>query len=449
MRVVHGHSIRPSMHDLDAAHSLVDCHVHLLLGGLTLSQLDLSSCASRHDFERAIEQRSAAMPDGAWLQAHGWNQDRWGGALPDRSWLRGAGDRPVVAYRMDQHACVVNQAVLEQLDLRADPPGGSIVRDGHGEPTGLLLEQAAWRLVNPLVPAPTVAEKQAALRRACAHAAGLGLGAVCTMEYFDDVQKVFEPLRCELPLRIAVTLLDRGDHFDPALAHRVRGDERLWVNGFKSFVDGTLGSRTARMLEPYSDAPGQRGLLMEHAATGRLGSWARSVIEAGLSPSVHVIGDEALRVALDAIEPIDAARVTRFEHAQTIHPDDLPRLRGRLVSMQPHHRTFDRASAAARLGSERMERFFPFRRLLEHGAVLGFGSDWPIVDLDPHKGIREAVDGADAGLDGIGAGHSEMSARSQPGEEPGDERLTRDEALAAYTSSAWKFLQAPAGVTVP
>lgn len=352
--------------------------------------------------------------------------------MPDHSWLRCAGDRPVVAYRMDQHACVVNHPVLAMIEGAAVPDGGTIVRSDRGEPTGLLLEQAAWQLVNPIVPAPSVQERQNALRAACAHAASRGIVAVCSMEYAKDLREVFHPIRAELPIRVAITLLDRGDAFDPALAECVPSDDRLWVNGFKSFVDGTLGSRTARLLEPYADQPGERGMLMEEAARGTLREWAKTVIDAGFSPSMHAIGDEALRVALDAVEPIDPERIARFEHAQTIHPADLPRLRGRLVSMQPHHRTFDRHSVMARLGAGRLERFFPFRQAWDAGAMLGFGSDWPIVDLDPRKGMHEAIHGAGG-----------------PGGAAGDERLLEHEAMAAYTTQAWKLLRAGAMVEVP
>jgi len=400
--------------------SLIDCHTHLLLGGRTLTQVDLSRIESREAFEAAISEAHARLPRNHWLEAFGWDQERWGGALPTREWLRAAGDRPTVAYRMDQHACVVNDAVLALLRSEPCPAGGEIVFDERGEPTGLMREQAAWQLVNPRVPAPSVEQRQAFLRAACAHAASLGLGAVCSMESLDDVQQVYEPLRGELPIRVAVTLLDRGADFDPSLAFRIRHDERLWINGFKTFADGTLGSRTARMLEPYDDAPGHRGLLMERALDGSLRDWACAVIDAGLSPAIHAIGDEALRVALDAIEPVDRRRVTRFEHAQTVHPDDIPRLGGRLVSMQPLHRAYDREPARACLGERRMNRVFPFRALLDHGAILGFGSDWPIVDLDPAKGIAEAT-----------------------GERERERTISRDEAIAAYATNAARFLGAP------
>ncbi|MBM4113489.1 MAG: amidohydrolase family protein [Phycisphaerae bacterium] len=416
----------------------VDCHTHLLLGGRTLTQLDLSKVSSRGEFEAAIAAEHARLPKSAWLEAHGWNEGRWGGERPTRDWLLGAGDRPVVAYRMDQHACVVNDAVRSLLRDAIAPAGGEIVLDDRGERTGLMLEQAAWQLVNPLVPAPSVESKRDSLRAACAHAASLGLEAVCSMEYLADAIEVFDPLRAELPIRIAITLLDRGDDFDPSKAFLVRHDDRLWVNGFKSFADGTLGSRTARMLENYSDDPGNRGMLVERALDGTLSEWARAVIDAGLSPSVHAIGDEALRVTLDAIEPVDPQRTTRFEHAQTIHPDDVPRLRGRLVSMQPLHRAFDREPARTRLGAHRMNRFFPFRALLDHGAILGFGSDWPIVDLDPRKGLEQATRPRGASAGGAAA----------PAADPAPEwcSLTNDEALAAYGTNAPRFLGAPSSM---
>lgn len=451
----------------------IDCHAHLLLGGRTLTQLDLSGVSSREEFEAAIRAEHERLPAGQWLEAFGWDQGRWGGEMPSRQWLQAAGDRPVVAYRMDQHACVVNDAVLSMIGSRESPEGGEMAVDEHGESNGLMLEQAAWSLVNPLVPAPSVERRREMLRAACRLAASLGLGAVGTMEYYRDVVEVYEPLRAELPVRVAVTLLDRGDDFDPALAFRVRHDERLWINGFKSFADGTLGNRTARMLEPYEDSATKaggtattgrlesaggdrnRGVLMERALDGSLRDWAREVLQAGLSPSIHAIGDEALRVALDAVDPVDPHRRTRFEHCQTVHPDDIPRFRGRLVSMQPLHRAFDREPALRALGAWRMERFFPFRGFLEHGAILGFGSDWPIVSLDPQAGLREATTPRRRGARNCvsaevacehGFAIRESDARGgdrAAGDGPEWHAISCEEALAAYTTDAERFLGTP------
>lgn len=412
---------------------LIDAHTHLSLGADTLGQLDLSRVASRADFEAEVARAHRELPAGRWLRAHGWDDTAWGGERPTHEWLRAAGDRPAIAYRMDHHACLVNGAVLQMLEGSACPEGGEIVRDANGRPTGLLLEQAAWKMANPLVPARTADEMRAAIARACAYANSVGLTTVCSMEYAAELQRSFEWLRAQRPddlsVRVRVTLLDRGEPMDFSFGSRFAEDESLSIVGYKEFADGTLGSRTARMLEPYADDAGNRGMFVERAAIGAaaLEAWTRAVCGAGFSPAVHVIGDEAVRATLAAAEAADPARLLRFEHAQTIHPGDVPRLAGRSVSMQPLHKASDARMALARLGAPRMDRFFPFRDLLNAGARLAFGSDWPIVSMDPRLGIRAAVTGL--GDDGV-------PCRTE-------QNLTVDEAMRAYTVGAADALRDP------
>ncbi|MCP3904670.1 MAG: amidohydrolase [Planctomycetes bacterium] len=402
---------------------LIDAHLHLLLGGRSMDRLDLSGVTSRNQFERAVAQRHRSLPPERWLVARGWSQENWPDrALPDASWLAGAGERPVVCYRMDEHAAVVNDAVLARVECPAvDPAGGRIERDPEtGAPTGLFLESAAWQLINPLVPDPPLDERRALLLAAQAHAHRLGLTAVGTMEYARDVADVFLPQRERLTLRCRVTLLDRGWPMDlDAFAHLPREDP-VAVIGCKAFLDGTLGSRTARMLADYADDPGNRGMLVEIAADGNLHPWARAVAVAGLSPSMHAIGDGAVRLALDVVAGLDPAAHARIEHAQQIDPEDLPRFADVFASMQPLHKADDGRFAERRVGTGRLGGCFPFRRLLDAGARLAFGSDWPIVSCDPLAGIRSAV----TGLTTDGA-----SFRT-------DQNLGVAEALAAYTSGA-------------
>lgn len=379
----------------------VDAHMHLLLGGEGLARLDLSAIDSREAFETAIAKHAGQLPAGEWLIAHGWNQDNWQGkSLPDRSWLAAAGERPAVAYRQDHHVCVVNDAVLAMLADANEPKGGRILRDAQGKPNGLFLEQAAWRLVNPLIPTPPIATRQSALRDGLAHCSALGLVAVGSMEYRADIESVFEPVRSSLPLRVRVTLLDRDDPLDDAFAfaQQFNNDDKLAIIGFKSFIDGTLGSRTAALHAPYCDAPEAGcGMLVEHAERGDLTKWIKAVNAHGFSASMHAIGDRALTEALDAAESLpqhDRARV-RFEHAQTVPRADLPRLAVGFASVQPLHKATDAVDAAARLGASRMGSFFPFRAMADAGASIAFGSDWPIVSCDPFAAIRAAVAGRD------------------------------------------------------
>ncbi len=384
--------------------AFIDAHLHLTLGGLSLAQTDLSHARSRASFESAAAEAHARLPQGRWLRANGWDQGRWGGELPTAEWLSGCGDRPAVAWRMDQHACVLNRAALRlvaaRFDLSRDPPGGAVQRDPHGQPTGLFLEQAAWKWAKACVPEPTVQERREGLRAADAFLARHGIATVGSMEYARDLVEAVDPLRRELSLRIQATLLDRDWPLDWNLANGVHRDEMLAVIGWKAFVDGTLGSRTACMLEPFSDAPANRGLLVELAQGGQLADWLREGLRRDFSMSLHVIGDAALRAALDAADQAEFRGVTarealRLEHAQTVHPADLPRMKGRWASMQPLHKAYDAPGAEAALGAERMNRFFPFRALQAAGAQLAFGSDWPIVPPDVIAGLRAAITGLD------------------------------------------------------
>lgn len=413
----------------------IDCHLHLVLAGLSLARLDLSLVRSRAGFERAVAERHATLSPGEWLLGGGWSERNWAGhAAPDATWLDGCGNRPAALYRMDHHACVVNRAVLSRIDSRRDPPGGRIVRDASGAPTGLLQESAAWGLVEPLVPPPSAPAKRAATAAACSRLLSLGITTAMSMELADDVRDVLEPLRAELRPRVLVTLLDGDASKAIEYVKRFAGDDRLRVIGVKAFLDGTLGSRTARMLDPYADvdpaAPDARGLWIGLAAEGERPDalracvdWATAVAAAGLSPSMHAIGDAALRLALDVAELVPGAGV-RIEHAQTAHPDDVPRTRGRWLSMQPLHRADDARFAMERLGPARMNRFFPFRRYLDAGAMLAFGSDWPIVSPDPIEGMRSAITARTADGGSVGA----------------DQALTPLEALRGWTCDAARML---------
>lgn len=391
------------------APGLIDAHVHLLLGGQSLDRPNLCHVRSRQEFEAAIDQAHRSLPPDQWLIAAGWSQENWpGGSMPDKSWLDAAADRPTVCYRMDMHAAVVNDVVLRMIK-------------GAEHRGGLLVESALWEKVNPLVPKPTVQERRRFLRRAQAHAHAKGLTAVGSMEYARDVHDVYEPLRDALTLSCRITLLDRDWPLDVRDAMQFQNDGRLAIIGFKTFIDGTLGSRTARMLQEYADDPGNRGMLMEHAASGRLVDWISLVARHGLSPSMHAIGDEAVRIALDAIDSFtEHAPRARVEHAQHVDPVDLPRFHGRIASMQPLHKADDGRYLQRRLGPSRSSNAFAFRGLLDAGAVLAFGSDWPVVSCDPLLGIRAAVTGLT----------SDGNVASP------EQNISVEESLRAYTSGA-------------
>ncbi len=410
-----------------------DSHLHLLLAGSSLAQLELSGVRSREEFEGHISSAHAALPADRWLLARGWNEANFAGdGAPEASWFSSAGTRPCVAWRSDQHACVVNQPVIDLLGGALDDATEGECPRRDGRPIGILRERAAWQVLIPRLPPPTDDELASGLAAAQRVLLANGITSVGSMEYADWVDRVLVP-RCDLlSPRVHVTMLDREWPVDVAdVARRAHeATPRLRFVGCKSFADGTLGSRTAWMQAPYADGDGlEVGTPLEFTADGRLAEWMAQVAGAGLSPSVHAIGDAALTAVLDAA---DAARIPdrtlRIEHAQTVAPEDIPRLAQHIVSMQPLHKADDARIAHARLGPERLNRFFPFRRIADAGALLAFGSDWPIAPPDPIEAMRTAITGRTVGGD-----------RFQP-----DQSLTPMEALRATTIDAARSLRADA-----
>jgi hypothetical protein len=407
--------------------AFIDAHLHITLGAATLAQCDLSGCASRNEFESRLSAHRTKLDDAgerdAWLVGFGWNEADWRGDTPTREWLA-CTERPAVAWRMDQHSCVVNNAALALLDT-TPIEGGEIEAD-----RGIFREQAAWKRVIPAIPTQSASAKRTNLARAATYLHTLGLGAGGSMEYLADIRDVYLPSLGTLTFRVHATVLDREWPLDRPPALPAETSEFFRIVGLKAFADGTLGSRTALLLEPYSDAPHTAGLAMEHHLRGELTAWMRAVQKLGLSPAVHAIGDRAARELIDAMDACPDAPAPRFEHAQTLHPREIPRMAGRFASMQPLHKADDARLALARLGPARIERFFAFKSLLEHGARLAFGSDWPIVSPDPLLGIKAAVTGLD--LDGrpFATDHSIGVA----------------DALVAYTRTAAEMLGFPGGV---
>jgi predicted amidohydrolase YtcJ len=489
-------------HEMDGGEficpAFIDSHVHLLLGGRALSQAHLAGVSSREEFERVIRVKHESLPNDVWLEASGWDQGNWqehsqqneslnakmnaqnqtqsktqtqihaqknsGDGMPDHTWLASCGNRPAIAWRMDQHVCVVNRAALNMIaqrhDLSRDPVGGTIARDASGNPTGLLLEQAAWKLAIPCVPEPNSAALRQAAHAAARHLHAHGIATVGSMEYSRDIISTLSPLRHELNLRIRATILDREWPVDWSLGQCVAADDALRIIGFKSFIDGTLGSRTARMLEPYCDAPDNSGMFVELAESGKLSDWLREGLSRGWSMSMHAIGDAALRAALDAADAAESLSATnvranemyvhapshnagkisaansthinpareslRIEHGQTAHASDVARCKERWLSMQPLHKYFDAAPALTRLCPARMDRFFSFKQFHESGARLAFGSDWPIVEPDCLQAMQTAITGATSG-----------GAITRP-----DASITAEIALKAFTCNAAQCLRA-------
>ena len=384
----------PSCNCLDVQHAVitpgfVDAHLHLTLGAETLLHVDLSEVDSREAFEARIEHAHLQMDEGQWLIAAGWDESSWGGSSPDRNWLRSAGDRPVVCWRCDHHAVLVNEPVLRCLsagDFQKVLGRGRVLRGQDGEPTGVLLEAAAWELINPLVPRLPEAARAEAIVEAHARLLKAGVTAVRTMEYQRDLNVLMAA--GEGP-RTAMVILDRTAPIDLDWSNEISRTDSFGIVGYKAFLDGTIGSRTARLRCDYTDDPGNRGLWLEHAADGTLSEWSRHGAEHDLEPAMHAIGDAAVDLALDVVADVDGPPAV-IEHAELIPEDVLPRLAGVHLSVQPTHRAEDAMMSAGRLG-QRSDRILPLRDMFDAGGVISFGTDWPIVPFDPLRTLRSAV----------------------------------------------------------
>jgi len=390
---------------------LVDCHIHLVGGGLQLARLNLRDISSRDQFIAAVADAVRNTAPGQWILGGRWSVESWPDPQPPRKeWLDPVTSQsPVLLSRMDGHQALANSAALKLADIDRDgppdPEGGVIERDPEtGEPTGIL-KDAAMDLVSRHVPDPSQDALYAALLRAMKHLNSLGVTGVHEVSGPEDLPVLTRAHRenaLTLRVRKFLSVDDWREHLDTVKDFPIR-DHRLTLAGFKGYMDGSLGSRTAYMYRPYADAAPDAdypcGLLADQADPPRE---FRHQIEtadgAGLQCVVHAIGDEANHLLLDAYAAVARKngprdRRHRIEHAQHLLPEDLPRFAqlGVVASMQPHHKADDGRYAETALGRQRLHGSYAFRSLIESGALVCFGSDWPVVTADPFKGIAAAV----------------------------------------------------------
>lgn len=418
----------------------VDTHCHLIGLGLMASRVALRGAGSAHDCARRAAER-ARVPRGAeWVVGFGWNQEEWEQRdMPTAAMLDAlVPDMPVVLYRIDSHAAWCNTAALRRAGITQDAvangrvvagPGGSIEVDAEGRPTGVLIDNAMG-LVDAAIPPPSVEQQAAWIAASVDACLRLGITEVHDMnvepERLEAMARAAE--RGGMRLRCNVFLKGAED------AWRVAGrPARIGPNvdlvGVKYFADGALGSRGALLLEPYEDAPDTRGLALLESE--ELAARAAVPLERGFAIATHAIGDAANRLALDAYERLRSAypgALLRVEHAQTVHPDDLPRFArlGVIPAMQAVHCTSDAQMAERRLGRARCARAYPWASMVRAGLPVLGGSDFPIESADPLAGLRAFV-----------------YREPVPGAGPwfGAECITAEQALAAYT--AWAPLGIP------
>ena len=423
-----------------------DTHLHLASGGVSMLEVVLQGASTIDEVMARVSAAAAQARPGEWITGRGWDQTRMGadmlgpGGWPTKDALdMAAPDNPVYLRRVDGHVAWVNSRALELAGIDPtlpDPVGGEIVRDSRRDATGILKE-TAMGLVARIIPAPDEETLRRGIRAALEVAARSGVTSVQSQAEPRDLA-IYRALRDAGELTVRVY---GWDSLTTANIERLRsagvmaatGD--LWVREgmLKGFVDGTLGSRTAWMLDPYSDVPSTRGIPRQEYE--RLEALVLDADAAGLQIALHAIGDAANRAALDAYERalvLNGARDSRhrIEHAQIVDAADIPRFAalGVVASMQPTHATSDMRWVEERVGSARMqEGAYAWRSLLDAGAVVSFGTDFFVEPMEPVQGLYSAVT---------------RQSREEPGVPPGGwlpaQRLTIREAIRAYTTvPAW------------
>ena len=434
----------PHTKTIDARGQLVlpgfaDAHIHLFNLARRRGQVTLYDAASLTEALRRVGEHAARLPADAWALGYGWNESLWTERrFPTRHDLDAVcGGRPAVIWRTDLHAAVANSEALRRAGIgpdTPDPPSGVIDRDAAGLPTGVLRELAI-NLVRKIIPPMDEAAAAANLRAVATELHHLGVVAVHDQRMKDYAEEGPEALRLyqrlaargELPLRISCNL--EAAHLDKLIDLGLQsgfGDEWVRFGHVKLFADGSLGARTAWMLDPYENDPGNRGMYLTPPA-----EMARLIQKAhrhGIAISIHAIGDRANRTVLDIFEEALAGGSAappliphRIEHVQTIQPQDQPRL-GRMnitASMQPLHCTDDIPNTDLLWGG-RGRNAYPFRTLWDTGATLAFGSDAPVASFNPWWGIHAAV-------------ARQRRDRSPAGGWHPEQRLSVEEAVRAYT----------------
>jgi predicted amidohydrolase YtcJ len=430
-----GHFVMPGFND---------AHMHLAEAGLEKMNVNLVGAKTIDEFRERLRAKCEAAAPGEWVVGEGWDETLWPvKVLPTRWDLdEVSGKHPVYLVRVDTHLAVANTRALILASITVasrDPEGGKIDRDESGTPNGILREQAE-RLVQAVIPKPTRDKRRQAIELALADLASHGITSAQDFSQWENFQ-IYEELEHEgkltarisewLPFDDSVEELNRKRNSHPA------SDNMLRTGMLKGFMDGSLGSKTAALLEPYSDDPKNSGLPQYDAA--KLNAMTKERVLAGYQIGFHAIGDKAVQLALDAFAEAEKAAKEakvktadggnsndyrlRIEHAQVTTPQQILRFKELKViaSMQPSHLLTDMNWAESRLGPKRAEHSYAWAEFVRHGVVLAFGTDYPVEPVTPFRGLYSAVTRT-----------SEDGKKSYYPEQ----KLNIEQAIAAYTTGA-------------
>jgi predicted amidohydrolase YtcJ len=420
-----------------------DCHIHFMDGSLGLTRVDLNGAGTVGEIQKRVKAYADSHPQEPWIQGMGWTYPTFKpSGLPDKKILDDVVvDRPIYLVAFDGHSSWANSKALAMAGIdrnTPDPPNGKIVRDEKGEATGALKESAG-DLIDAKIPKPTRSERLDALRKGIHEANKAGLVRVHSAGQDFEYLDLYGDLRKggELTLRFYIAYFLNPPGLTPAINKQIEDARRLYNDNLisggvvKTMLDGVVEAHTAAMLAPYSDDPSQSGKLFwdpdQYKAT------VAALDSRGLQIFTHAIGDRAVRLALDAYQ--NAAEVNhtqdarpRIEHIETISAQDIDRFGklGVVASMQPLHSYPDEDTLsiwARNIGPERAKRPWVWRSIEQKGGVLAFGSDWPVVTLNPWPGVQTAI-----------------TRQTSDGEPVGgfvpQQRLSLDDTIRAYTLGA-------------
>ncbi len=438
-----GHFVMPGFND---------AHVHLAAGGQEYLQVDLVGVKSLAEMQQRIAEHAKTTPPGDWIVGRGWDHTLWvGETLPTRQDIdKVTANHPALFVRVDGHIGVANTAALQAagvLNKTPDPPGGKIDRDSQGVATGILRETVKDMMLAQ-VPRPSLAQRRKGIELALAEAARSGLTSIQDNSEWEDFL-VYEDLEKEGKLTVRVSEWLMFNEPLPLLQeHRAQhpaDDPMLHTAMLKGFMDGSLGSRTAALMAPYADDPGNSGIPQYEQSTLNRMAVERSA--AGFQLGFHAIGDRAAQMALDAFAEAERnahenhrERDFRFriEHDQVIDPGQIAQYRklGVIASVQPNHLLTDMNWVVERIGEQRAKKSYPWKDFLDQGVRIAFGTDYPVEPLTPFRGLYAAVTRKNE------AGTKEFFP---------EQKLTIQQALAAYTTgSAYaQFAEKQKGTLAP
>lgn len=421
-----------------------DAHVHFMIGGGSLITVQLGTANSQAELRERVATFAKTLPNGAWLRNGLWDHQRWNPPnLPNHELIDDVcGDHPAFLWRLDGHMALANALALKLAGIDRNTkavPGGEIERDKEGNPTGIL-KDAATALVERIMPPLSAEEQDRAMEAAMRNAAAHGVTSVQNMadssedQSQPDIFREFQKFERSGKLTVRIYEAEPVRDFrnlDYAGIVAPFGSAYLRLGNLKAFADGALGSETAWMDEPFTNHPGYSGLAspdlldIEHFYDEM-----RQADKAGLQISIHAIGDRANRTILDLYSRLEkdngpADRRLRIEHAQHLHPSDYLRFAqlGVIVSMQPYHAIDDGRWAVSELGPERIKSSYAWKSLLDAGATLAFGSDWPVAPLNPLMGIYAATT------------RRTLDSKNPNGWIP-EQRITVAQAVHAYTKGS-------------